>query len=92
MELNRESELKALLDKQHNWPEHFLFKFIYKSDPEIEKQLRDLFVSEKETEIEIKESKKAKFNSMSVSFFAQSSDEILSIYLKARHIEGVISL
>jgi hypothetical protein len=92
MELNRESELKSLLDKEHNWPEHFLFKFIYKSDPAIEKQLRDLFVSEKETEIEIKESKKAKFNSMSVSFLAQNSDEILSIYHKARHIEGVISL
>ena len=92
MELNRESELKSLLDKEHSWPEHFLFKFIYKSDPAIEKQLRDLFVSEKETEIEIKESKKAKFNSMSVSFLAQNSDEILSIYHKARHIEGVISL
>lgn len=92
MDLNRESELKALLDKQHNYPEHFLFKFIYESDPGIEKQLRALFVSEEETKIEIKESKKAKFNSMSVSFLAQNSDEILVIYHKVSQIKGVISL
>jgi len=90
MEFNRESELRALLDNQHDWPEHFLFKFIYKSDPAIEKQLRDLFIGE--SDIQIKESKKAKFNSMSVSFLAQNAGEILSIYNRASQIDGVISL
>lgn len=90
MGVNRESELKELLDKQHNWPENFLFKFIYKSNPETEKSLKEIFTDG--AEIEIKKSKKENYNSMSANYIAKSSDDVLNIYKKASEIKGVISL
>lgn len=90
MSINRESELKELLDKQHNWPEAFLFKFIYKSNPEIENKLKAIF--DKEADILVKKSKKENYNSMSATIIAKSSDEVLDVYQKASVIEGVISL
>ena len=90
MGVNRESELKELLDKEHNWPEEFLFKFIYKSNPETENKLKGIF--DGKVDIEIKKSKKEKYNSMSAVYLAKSSEDVLSVYHKASQIEGVISL
>lgn len=90
MASDRKSELKELLDQQHQWPEAFLFKFIYKNEPTTEEQLRALFVEG--AEISIKQSKKNSFNSMSVNSFMNSAQEVLDVYAKAGKIEGVISL
>lgn len=90
MGINRESELKELLDKQHNWPEAFLFKFIFKSSSDAEDKLKDIFNNE--AEIIVKQSKKENYKSISATILAKSSDEVLSVYKKASEIEGVISL
>jgi putative lipoic acid-binding regulatory protein len=90
MALNRKSELKQLLDQQHQWPEAFLFKFIYKNDPSTENQLRALF--SEDSEIAIKQSKKNSFNSMSVNTIMKSAKEVLDVYAKVGKMEGVISL
>ena len=90
MGINRESELKELLDKQHNWPESFLFKFIFKSNTDAEDKLKDIFNNE--AEIKVKQSKKENYKSISATILAKSSDEVLSVYKKASEIEGVISL
>lgn len=87
---NKESELRELLDKQHNWPEAFLFKFIYKSNAETEASLKSFF--DDKAEITIKQSKKENYNSMSVKYIAKSADDVLNIYNKVSKIEGVISL
>jgi putative lipoic acid-binding regulatory protein len=90
MKTERESELRELLDKQHNWPEKFLFKFIYKSNPETEKKLISMF--DDTAEITIKKSKKENYNSMSVVYIAKNSEDVLNIYGQVSEIEGVISL
>lgn len=90
MAIDRKAELKDLLDKQHKWPEEFLFKFIYKSGDETENQLRELFTHD--AEITIKVSKKENFNSMSVKALLSSATEVLGIYEKVSKIEGVIAL
>jgi putative lipoic acid-binding regulatory protein len=90
MGINRKSELKELLNKQHNWPEEFLFKFIYKSDADTEKKLRSLF--KPGDEINIKTSKKENFNSMSVKAMMDNAEGVLGIYNKVSQIEGVFAL
>lgn len=90
MDLNKEKQLKELLDKHHNWPDTFLFKFIYKSDPETEKKLKALFPEN--AEFTIKSSTKNNFNSMSVKHIAKDTKDVFSIYKGAAKIEGVISL
>jgi len=82
--------MMELLDHHHNWPDTFLFKFIFKSDPVIEKGLRDLFSSN--SDFIIKSSKKKNYSSMTVNHLASSSKEVMDIYGKAAKIEGVIAL
>ena len=88
--MTREEELKELLNKHHDWPATYNFKFIYKADESTESSLKELFPIQ--SEITIKTSKKKNFNSMNVHHLASNSKEVLDIYDKASKIEGVISL
>ena len=90
MGLNREKELKDLLDHHYDWPDTFMFKFIYKSNQETEDRLKEIF--SENSEFTIKSSTKQNFNSMSVKHLASSAKEVMDIYNKASEIEGVISL
>lgn len=90
MDKERSTKLKELLSDVHNWPTHYNFKFIYKSDPEILNQLKLLFPVD--TEFKIKHSNKKKFESLNVSYMAQSADEVLDLYQKASKINGVMAL
>ena len=90
MGLNKESELKELLDNQHNWPEVFMFKFIYENIDNTEQRLKAFF--NKDSDFIIKSSTKQKFNSMTVNHLASSADEVLDLYKKVSEIKGVISL
>lgn len=90
MELNRENQLRELLDNQHDWPEIFSFKFIYKANIETEEKLKGLF--KENSEIIIKSSKKENYISMTVKHLSSSADEIMNIYAEASKIGGVISL
>jgi putative lipoic acid-binding regulatory protein len=84
------SKLKDLLDHHHKWPDTFLFKFIFKTDPLIEKDLSSLF--SESSEFVIKNSKKENYKSMTVKHLVSDAQEILEIYKKAGEIEGVLSL
>ncbi len=90
MASNKKDQLKELLDKQHNWPDTFNFKFIYKADQNTETRLKDIFPDNSEFKIKI--STKQNFNSMNVHHLAKNSQEVMDIYKKAAEIEGVISL
>lgn len=90
MNSDKEKQLKELLDNHHDWPDTFMFKFIYKSDQNTESILRALFP--KNAEFTIKSSTKNNFNSMTVNHLANDSEEVFSIYRAAAKIEGVISL
>lgn len=90
MELNRENQLRELLDHHHDWPDIFSFKFIYKANAETEIKLKSLF--NEKSDIIIKTSKKENFISMTVNHMSSSADEVMSIYVKASKIEGVMSL
>lgn len=90
MEVNKEDQLRALLNHHHEWPDAFTFKFIYKKNPQTELRLKMLFNAQ--SKITIKSSSSDNFNSMSVIHISSSADEIMSIYQSASGIEGVMSL
>jgi putative lipoic acid-binding regulatory protein len=90
MEQEKIDNFRILLDKEYNWPAHFNFKFIYKSDSNILEQLEAIFP--KASERVIKHSNKKNYESLSVNHLANSADEILELYKKASAIEGVIAL
>lgn len=90
MDSEKQNKMIDLLNDHHKWPDTFIFKFIYKSDPSTEKSLKDLFSDN--SEFILKGSKKKNYSSMSVHHIASSGSEVMEIYKKASEIEGVISL
>lgn len=90
MDQDRLSSLAKLLDKEHDWPSNFKFKFIYKSNSHILMQLEKLFPLASERKL--KHSKKKNYESLTVNHLAKSADEILDLYQKASLIKGVITL
>jgi len=90
MDSEKQNKMIDLLDDHHTWPDTFVFKFIYKSDPATDKRLKGLFPDD--SECTVKSSKKKNYSSMSVSHRASSGSEVMEIYKEASKIEGVISL
>lgn len=90
MDSEKESSLRELLDRQHDWPDNFIFKFIYKSGSNTEETIKALFPEN--AEFTIKSSTKNNFNSMTVNHLCSGTDEVFKIYKLAGEIEGVISL
>ena len=90
MDANKVKQLRELLNEHHEWPDIFVFKFIYQSDSGSEEKLKGFFPED--SEFIIKSSTKNKFSSMTVKHLCKDSEEVFDIYKKAATIEGVISL
>lgn len=78
---------KEKLDNEHKWPTTYMFKFVVPSAkaPELKAILS------KES-FQTKSSKNGKYVSFTMRKLMKSSDEVVAIYLKAKHIEGLIAL
>ncbi len=78
---------KEKLDSEHKWPTTYMFKFVVPSAkaPELRAWLS------KES-LHTKSSKNGKYISFTMKKVMKSSDEVVEIYIKARHIEGLMAL
>ena len=91
---NREEfyeKLKNKLDESSIFPSEYLFKFIVSNHEEKIKQVEDLF-DFKGAVITKTSSKTGKFTSVSIHVIMKNADDIISIYLEAEKIEGMIAL
>ncbi|PIP91502.1 MAG: DUF493 domain-containing protein [Bdellovibrionales bacterium CG12_big_fil_rev_8_21_14_0_65_38_15] len=79
-------KLKELLDNEYVWPAHYTFKFIVSSD-----RLGEL-VEILGNGVEVKESAKGNYVSVTLHAKMDSSDEVLELYKRAAVVKGVISL
>jgi len=80
-------DFKEKLDSEHQWPTAYMFKFVV---PKIKvDEFRTLFFVETLRE---KISKAGNYTSFTFKKQIKSSDEVVDIYIKAKKIEGVISL
>ena len=82
-------KLKEQLDLQE-WPEVYLFKFIIPNDLKKIALLTSLF--DDGADLKFKNSRNAKYISMSVKELMVSSDSIIEKYINASKIEGLILL
>lgn len=83
--------LKEKLTTNHNFPEDYLFKFIITNE---EKKITEIYrvFDEMKFTLSTKESKNAKYVSLSISAFVLDAEQVISIYKKVGEIEGVMSL
>ena len=78
---------KEKLDSEHKWPTDYMFKFV--SPKNKAQEVRKLFYQESLSE---KKSKAGNYISFTFTKLIYTSDEVVDIYIKARSIEGLISL
>ena len=85
-------KLKNLLNDTSSWPSEYVYKLIYKSDPDNIKKLKKIF-NEPNTVFSLKTSKNDKYTSVSVKIIAKNPDFIIDKYkIVANQIENVILL
>ena len=78
---------QKLLDEDVEWPNDYLFKFIVPSSQveEVERLFHHL-------PVEVKESSKGNYASVTTRMKVHSSDEVIAVYTAAAKIEGIILL
>ncbi len=81
-------DFKQLLDKNHDWPCQYTFKFIV---PETQKHLVfNLF--EAQDDISTRSSRNGRYVSVTAKCRMHSSEEVIAVYEAAYNIEGIIAL
>ena len=83
--------LKEQLSVTTKWPSNYLYKFIVPTDPEKIKQIQDIFDNTGAV-IESKQSKNAKYTSLSITVNLKNPDAAIRKYKEVGEVKGVISL
>ena len=78
---------KEKLDKAYVWPSLYVFKFIVPHQKVDE--VRGLFPLHVSTE---KQSEKGKYTSLTFNMMMPSSEAVIAVYQKVKHIDGLIAL
>ncbi len=81
------TKFKILLDEQMDWPGHYTFKFVVKTERKTE--LLDLL---SDHSINEKESKNGAYTSITSRKLVSSSDDVVAVYQEVSKIEGIMSL
>ena len=79
------------LEENHNFPEDYLYKFIFPNDNAKMTDLYQIFDKIKYT-ISTRESKNGKYISASILAFVLDADQVIDLYKKVAQIEGVVML
>ena len=83
------AKLKALLDKEYQWPCLFAFKFIVLSSNQ--EELKNLF-KDRAVKTEVRPSSQGKYLAFTFHCMVSSSDEVFSTYGLAQGISGLLAL
>jgi putative lipoic acid-binding regulatory protein len=78
---------KEKLDAVYVWPALYMFKFIVPNQrvDDVKMLFPNHVCSEKQSE-------KGKYTSITFNMMMPSSDAVVSVYLKVKHVEGIIAL
>ncbi len=85
------NRLQEQLRESTTWPSDYLYKFIVESDPEKIARIHEIF-NNTGAVIELKQSKKGKYTSVSVTVNLKNPEAVIEKYKEVGKVEGVISL
>ncbi len=85
------ASLKTKLEESHNFPEDYLYKFIFPNENSKLTELYQIFDGIKYT-ISTRESKNGKYISASILAFVMDANQVIELYKKVAEIEGVMML
>jgi hypothetical protein len=78
---------KTKLDRLHQWPSLYMFKFIVPV-----RQQGEVFALFPKHELKTKASKNGNYVSVTAQAMMRSSDDVIKIYEEAHEIEGIVAL
>ncbi|RAW03399.1 DUF493 family protein [Pseudochryseolinea flava] len=81
------NNFREKLDQHYAWPSLYIYKFIVPKGKE--EEVKKLFPKHAVTE---KLSKQGNYTSVTAQVMANSSDEVIRIYVAAAAIEGIVAL
>ena len=87
---DKNDKFRELLAENKEWPMLYYFKFIVHNNQEKLNRIKELFADP--STITYKTSRDIKFISLSCKQWMPDPESILTIYEKASHVNGVISL
>ncbi|CAM3229378.1 DUF493 domain-containing protein [Empedobacter stercoris] len=85
------AKFRERLDDVQKFPADYLFKFIYPSNEETMKKIKDVYAGTN-AEYEYKASKNRKYTSISIKLYVIDSETVINYYKEIAKIEGVIML
>ncbi|MEC5394396.1 DUF493 family protein [Bergeyella sp. RCAD1439] len=85
------ASLKTKLEENHNFPEDYLYKFIFPNENAKLTELYQIFDKIDYT-ISTRESKNGKYISASIQAFVMDADQVINLYKKVAEIDGVVML
>ena len=85
------ARFKNQLDVEHHFPENYIFKFVIPADTKKVALLHQIF-DHNAASFSIKESKNAKYMSVTVIIYAVDSTSVIEYYKEAAKIENIIML
>ncbi len=85
------ASLKINLDKNHNFPEDYLYKFIIVNNQEKLTEIYKVFDVTKNT-FSTRESSNGKYISITIQCFVLDAEYVIRLYQEVAKIEGVIML
>jgi putative lipoic acid-binding regulatory protein len=77
--------------EKEQFPQNYMFKFIYRSDAAKETEIQQIFDGI-DASIVMRDSKNGKYVSLTAVIYAQSVTQVIDYYRKAAKIEGVTML
>lgn len=83
--------LRTKLEANHDFPEDYLYKFIFPNEHTKLTELYQIFDQMKYT-ISTRESKNGKYISASILAFVLDANQVIDLYKKVSTIEGVVML
>ena len=85
------ASLKVNLEKNHNFPEDYLYKFIILNNQEKLTEIYKIFDGTKNT-FSTRESSNGKYISITIQCFVLDAEQVIRFYKDVAKIEGVIML
>ncbi len=85
------NRLQEQLRESTSWPSDYLYKFIVESNAEKIARIHEIF-NNTGAVIELKQSKKGKYTSVSVTVNLKNPEAVIEKYKEVGKVEGVISL
>ncbi|MDO5510958.1 MAG: DUF493 domain-containing protein [Weeksellaceae bacterium] len=85
------TRLKTELDKVETFPGNFTYKFIIPTENKKIAEIQRIF-DDARPQIQMRESKNAKYTSITVVIFVLDADQVIHFYKEVGKVDGVIML